>query len=37
LVEKMRGHGVDTGTRTSVPQLEEQLGQAGFAAPKKPN
>jgi apolipoprotein D and lipocalin family protein len=36
LVEKMRARGVDTGKLVRVPQLEEQLGQAGFAAPKKP-
>jgi hypothetical protein len=34
---KMRGHGVDTAKLVRVPQLEEQVGQAGFAPPKKPN
>lgn len=36
LVEKMRRHGVDTGKLVRVPQLKEQVGKAGFAAPKKP-
>ena len=36
LVEKMRGHGVDTGKLVRVPQLVEQVGRPGFAAPKKP-
>ena len=35
LVEKMRGHGVDTGRLVRVPQLVEQVGRPGFAAPKK--
>ncbi len=36
LVTRMRGHGVDTGKLVRVPQLAEQVGQPGFAAPKKP-
>lgn len=36
LVEKMRGHGVDTTKLVRVPQLAEQVGKPGFAAPKKP-
>ncbi len=36
LLERMLGHGVDTGKLVRVPQLREQLGQPGFAAPKKP-
>ena len=36
LVEKMGGHGVDTGKLVRVPQLKEQVGKKGFAAPKKP-
>lgn len=36
LVEKMHGHGVDTAKLMRVPQLREQRGQPGFAAPKKP-
>ncbi len=36
LVDKMRGHGVDTGKLVRVPQLVEQVGKPGFAAPKKP-
>ena len=36
LVEKMRGHGVDTGKLVRVPQLQEQLGKSGFAKAKKP-
>lgn len=36
LVDKMRGHGVDTGKLVRVPQLKEQVGKPGFAAPKKP-
>lgn len=36
LTGKMRGHGVDTGKLVRVPQLREQFGRAGFAAPKKP-
>ena len=36
LVEKMRGHGVDTGKLVRVPQLKEQVGKPGFAAPKRP-
>jgi len=36
LVAKMRGHGVDTAKLMRVPQLRGQLGQPGFAAPRKP-
>jgi apolipoprotein D and lipocalin family protein len=36
LREKMRGHGVDVSKLQRVPQLEEQVGKPGFAAPKKP-
>jgi apolipoprotein D and lipocalin family protein len=36
LVAKMRGHGVDTNNLVRVPQLREQLGKPGFAAPKRP-
>lgn len=36
LVQKMQGHGVDTAKLVRVPQLSEQVGQPGFAAPKKP-
>jgi apolipoprotein D and lipocalin family protein len=36
LVDRMRGHGVDIGKLVRVPQLKEQVGQPGFAAPKKP-
>jgi apolipoprotein D and lipocalin family protein len=36
LKEKMRGHGVDTAKLMRVPQLKEQVGKTGFAAPKKP-
>ena len=36
LLAKMRGHGVDTGKLLRVPQLKEQVGKPGFAAPKKP-
>lgn len=36
LVARMRGHGVDTARLMRVPQLREQLGQPGFAAPRKP-
>lgn len=36
LLAKMRGHGVDTGKLMRVPQLREQVGKPGFAAPKKP-
>ena len=36
LVDRMRGHGVGTGKLVRVPQLVEQLGKPGFAAPKKP-
>ena len=32
----MHGHGVDTGKLIRVPQLKEQVGKPGFAAPKKP-
>ena len=35
LVDKMRGHGVDTDKLVRVPQLAEQVGKPGFAAPKK--
>lgn len=36
LLEKMRGYGVDTGKLLRVPQLKEQVGKPGFAAPKRP-
>ena len=36
LVARMRGHGVDTGKLIRVPQLQEQVGKPGFAAPKRP-
>lgn len=36
LLQRMRGHGVDTGKLLRVPQLVEQVGQPGFASPKKP-
>ncbi|WP_425500980.1 lipocalin family protein [Pseudoxanthomonas gei] len=36
LLQKMRGHGVDTSKLVRVPQLKEQVGQPGFAAPKQP-
>ncbi len=36
LVGRLRGHGVDTGQLVRVPQLREQVGQPGFAEPKKP-
>jgi len=36
LVDRMRDHGVDTGKLVRVPQLKEQVGKPGFAAPKKP-
>ncbi len=35
-LEKMRGYGVDTGKLLRVPQLKEQVGKPGFAAPKRP-
>lgn len=36
LLAKMLGHGVDTDKLMRVPQLPEQVGKPGFAAPKKP-
>ena len=36
LTTRMGGHGVDTGKLIRVPQLKEQVGKPGFAAPKKP-
>ena len=36
LVTRMAGHGVDTTKLVRVPQLQEQIGKPGFAAPKKP-
>ena len=36
LLTRMHGHGVDTGKLVRVPQLKEQVGKPGFAAPKKP-
>ena len=36
LTTRMGGHGVDTRKLVRVPQLKEQVGQPGFAAPKKP-
>lgn len=36
LVDRMRGHGVDTGKLVRVPQRPDQVGRPGFAAPKKP-
>ena len=35
LVDRMRDHGVDAGKLVRVPQLKEQVGKPGFAAPKK--
>ena len=36
LFTRMGGHGVAAHTLARVPQLEEQVGKPGFAAPKKP-
>ncbi len=36
LIARMDGHGVDTGKLRRVPQVREQVGMPGFAAPKKP-
>ena len=36
LITRMGGHGVDTKKLIRVPQLQEQVGKPGFAAPKKP-
>ena len=36
LITRMGGHGVDTSKLVRVPQLKEQVGKPGFAAPKKP-
>jgi len=36
LLEKARAHGVDTGKLKRVPQVAEQVGKPGFAAPDKP-
>ncbi|MGH8031781.1 MAG: lipocalin family protein [Luteimonas sp.] len=36
LVEKARGHGVDTSKLKRVPQVAEQVGKPGFAAPDRP-
>lgn len=36
LIARMRGHGVDTTKLRRVPQVAEQVGQPGFAAPKHP-
>ncbi len=36
LLRRMDGHGVDTGKLMRIPQVREQVGQPGFAAPKKP-
>lgn len=36
LVARMRGHGVDTTGLVRVPQVPEQVGAPGFAAPAKP-
>ncbi len=36
LVEKARGHGVDVTKLKRVPQVAEQVGKPGFAAPDKP-
>lgn len=34
LLQRMRGHGVDTGKLRRIPQTREQVGMPGFAAPK---
>lgn len=36
LLTRMGGHGVDVAQLVRVPQLKEQVGKPGFAAPKKP-
>jgi apolipoprotein D and lipocalin family protein len=36
LVARMRGHGVDSTKLVRVPQVPEQVGRPGFAAPSKP-
>lgn len=36
LLGRMDGHGVDTGKLVRIPQVPGQVGQPGFAAPKKP-
>lgn len=36
LLERMRGHGVDTSKLVRVPQVPAQLGQPGFAPAKNP-
>lgn len=36
LLGKLRSHGVDTGKLVRVPQVPEQVGKPGFAAPGKP-
>lgn len=36
LLRRMAGHGVDTTKLRRVPQVAEQVGQPGFAAPKNP-
>ena len=35
LLTRMGGHGVDTAKLVRVPQMKEQVGKPGFAAPKK--
>ena len=36
LVRRIQGHGVDAAKLRRVPQVAEQVGQPGFAAPKSP-
>lgn len=36
LLEKLRGHGVDTDKLKRIPQTPGQVGQPGFAAPARP-
>lgn len=36
LLQRLRGHGVETDAMRRIPQVPEQVGQPGFAAPDNP-